>query len=141
MLAAEYAFLKYAAAGLELGVLFAKTDAMDDADQDRGTIVDVNLVLEGHYPYLAGKGEVYVKMPLGLAIAVPSNDLDDEYETGTGWTVGLLFGNRYFFWGGLGCEFELGWQGHGVGGDRKTVGEFESTSHQFQLRLGLIYGF
>jgi hypothetical protein len=140
----QYPVWTYITVGLEFGVLFSKTEAMDRADLDRNTIIDIAPVIEGKYPLLGGRLEPFLKMPFGLSIYVPSDDLKDN-STGIGWNVGLMAGARYFVWRGLAVEAELGWQGHGGSYDFEPQGfpkvEVDFEGHQFQLRFGLLWSF
>jgi hypothetical protein len=139
----QYPIWTYITVGLEFGVLFTKTEAMDRADLDRNTIIDIAPVIEGKYPLLGGRLEPFLKMPFGLSIFVPSDDFKN-LSTGVGWTVGLMAGARYFVWSGLAVEAELGWQGHGGSYDDDAgfeKAEVDFEGHQFQLRFGLLWSF
>ncbi|MBT9560105.1 MAG: hypothetical protein IV100_29020 [Myxococcales bacterium] len=140
----QYPIWTYITVGLEFGVLFTKTEAMDRLDQDRNALIDIAPVIEGKYPLLGGRLEPFLKMPFGLSIYVPSDDLKDV-STGVGWTVGLMAGARYFVWSGLAVEAELGWQGHGGSYDYEAQGfekvEYDYEGHQFQLRFGVLWSF
>ena len=140
----QYPVWTYVTVGLEFGVLFSKTERMDHANLDRNSIIDISPVIEGKYPLLGGRLEPFIKMPFGLSIFVPSDDLK-ENSTGIGWNVGLMAGARYVVWRGLAVEAELGWQGHGGPYDEEREGykkrEADFESHQLQLRFGMLWSF
>lgn len=139
----EVPVIRYLAVGLDFGVLFGETDGMHVADIDRTAILDITPVLKGMVPYQGGRGEVFLKVPVGLSVAIPSRDLEQAtgLETGVGWTAAVLAGTQYFVWDDLALQLELGWQGHGSNADLAFGGDATSTTHQFQLRFGAVWEF
>jgi hypothetical protein len=135
----EYPIMQYFAAGFEFGFLTFETEAMDAANQDRNKVLDFAPVLKPRFQYMGGAGEVFLKVPVGLSIVTPNDDVGSE--TGIGWTAGVLVGTSYFVYSGLALDLEMGWQGHGGTADLKGGGEVDYSTHQFQLRLGAMWEF
>lgn len=136
-----YGLFRYLDIGAQVAFLWYETEAMDDNDQDANTAIDIGALVKPKFPLLGGKLDIYVAVPIGLSIFVPSSDTDDVIKTGVGMHVGVLPGVAYRFWKGLGAFAELGWSFHLGKHDKKGGGDYEYSFSQFALNLGVSYEF
>lgn len=139
----EYPVGRYLVPGLQFGFLSIQSDSGDTLNLDRSTYIDISPAIKGRYQFARNHGEVYVSVPVGLTIGVPSSDVEksQNVETAVGWNAGVLAGANYNVWSRLGIIVELGWQGHGVSHSRTVGGDTMVTVHQFALRTGFLWAF
>jgi hypothetical protein len=143
---AQYEVFRYIDIGLLFGFNWLATEGMDDGNVDANAAIDIDALLKLKYPFMDGRFEIYLAVPIGLTIVVPSDDYEKLFnvkpETGIGMNVSVLPGISYRFWGGLGAFLELGWvfrmAKHGFKG---ADAELEFNVSQFALNFGLTYTF
>ncbi|QDG51027.1 hypothetical protein FIV42_09870 [Persicimonas caeni] len=123
-------------------------EMQDDDDYARDLMFNFDAVAKLRYPFLTAPGELYVGLPVGLSVIVPSEDWEDqdgfEAETGVSWNMGVVGGLNYLLFEQFGLFVEGGWmlQNVALEGDVTTSygtfkGEFEGSFSQFGLTAGV----
>jgi hypothetical protein len=135
--------------GGELHVLWWRTDEMEDVDIDRCTLIDIAVRPMGKYGFANVPLELYLALPIGLTISVPSDEASDAFQridsgdidAGTGINLALLAGLNYHPMPEFGLFVELGWTMHWYVNDLDTARatELESLMNQFALRVGAFW--
>lgn len=158
MLATMGGFLQYEAPVHTNVVLGARgafgaftTEDQDDADWARDMLFNFNALVKLRYPFLSSPGEVYVGVPVGLSLVLPSDDWEDSYryqvetEMGVTWNMAVVGGLNYLMFDQFGLFVEGGWMLQNVAweGDAPTrsggttKAEFEGSFSQFGLTAGV----
>ncbi len=142
----EYKLHKYISVGGLFGVNFWLDENMDAGNLDRNTLLDIDALVRVHYPFLKGKMELYVALPVGLTVSIPSDEVEDGYKaagqelkTGIGANVSLLAGVAYTVWRQLDLFLELGWVLHYAKHDIEANGQtfdHEGLMNQMALNFG-----
>jgi hypothetical protein len=135
----EFEFWSYFHFGLNAHFLWFNGADLDRAEIGRSMFIDIAPFLKPRYPLFGGSGEVYLKVPIGLAIVVPSSDLKDA-STGTGVAAGALLGFGYQLFGTVGLHAEMGWTGHYTTVDVGN-GKVDANLSQFALNFGASLSF
>jgi opacity protein-like surface antigen len=103
----------YFALGGQLAFFAWTTDAMEDGDFDRSTLLDLDIVPQGKVA-VADNIELYASLPLGLTLDFFGEDdiAGAEIGSGFGFNLGLLFGVRVALNDDFGLLGELGYVYH-----------------------------
>jgi hypothetical protein len=106
---ADYVLHQYFSIGGEMRFLWWKVDGISERD----FLWDLVVKPRGRYAFHDLPLEVYGTMPLGLTVA----GLQDPFDGGAGFNIGLLAGVNYFFNEHMGINAEIGWQFHRFNAD------------------------
>jgi hypothetical protein len=128
--------------GGEFRVQWWTTDDADDHNLDRSALLDFNFSLRVGGEVVRGL-TLYGRVPLGLTLGVPSDDLYDAgYRLAAGLDWGILFGLGYDFNDWFGVFLETGYVHHMAWGEYHLgAGEFDASYSmpQFGLHLGVTF--
>lgn len=142
---ARYGLHEYFSLGGEISVLWWRSDDMEDGNIDRCVLLDIAVRPQGQLPLLDGALDLYVAVPLGVAISIPSDEMEDVFDgrldSGAGVALAVLAGLDYRFLPEFGALVELGWAMHWFVNDIDAQGadDVESTMNQFAFRIGVFY--
>lgn len=139
----EAPFHKYLTAGGMLAVLSWNSEARDDNNIDRYTMLDLDGFIKVRIPLSidAMTFEPYLMLPLGLSFNFPGEDDADEVNTGVGWNSGLLLGAILFVSDSIGLNAELGYTVHYVNHEIDLAGpdrDFDLSIGQGAFNLGIV---
>lgn len=149
----DYAASEFFQIGGRLGLNWWQSEELEDADKEgRDILVDIAVVPKVRYR-ISGSGiEIFGAVPVGLAVAVPHEDWEDQANgatidtnPATGWMVGVR--------GGVLLDLEalllfadMGWTRHQFTYDFDFVEsadaslEIEVIKPQFGLSVGMAFG-
>ncbi|MFP4598606.1 MAG: hypothetical protein ACLFVJ_10170, partial [Persicimonas sp.] len=126
-----------------MGAFTAETQ--DDNDWSRDLLFNFNAVPKLRYPFNA-PGEVYVGVPVGMSLIMPSDDWEDEIgvdaEMGINWNMSVVGGFNYLMFGEFGLFGEAGWMLQNVGWDGDDPAgdkvELDASFSQFGINFGVV---
>lgn len=135
----------YFALGGQLSLLSWQSEAGEDADLDRNSLLDLAVVPQGKVAVLDNL-ELYATLPVGLSFDfLGEDDFGNlaEVNTGFGFTFGLMFGARVAITDQLGLLGELGYVYHSFSHSTETaIGDgpdLDVSLGQLSLNLGGYY--
>lgn len=139
----EAPFHEYLTAGALLAVLSWNSDARDDTNVDRYTLLDLDGFIKVRIPLQLGAMafEPYAMLPLGFSFNFPGDDDPDEVGTGVGWNSGLMLGAVLFVSDSIGLNAELGYAVHYVTHEvdlDRTDPDFDLSIGQGAFNLGVV---
>jgi hypothetical protein len=133
----------YFALGGQLALLSWTTDALEDGDADRSTMLDISLVPQVKYAVMDNL-ELYASLPLGLTFDFFGEDeyFNLEVSGGFGFNVALMLGARVALSDGFGLLGELGYSYHSFSHELKeeitdVTADFDISMGQLALNLGV----
>ena len=161
MLGADYAVLRYLVVGGRFQFMSWNVEGLDDFDIGRSFALDIDAVVKGRYPFANDRAEVYLAIPIGISILIPSGDLEDkqmlapwgvnvklDYSTTVNWNMAVLVGIQYLFIPNFGVYLEMGaiirgitLHGEKSANNQKFERDDEGTQSQFGLNIGMTYAF
>ncbi|MDH5674495.1 MAG: hypothetical protein OEZ06_20375 [Myxococcales bacterium] len=150
---------KHFALGGALGFLSWQTNARDNNNLDRSSLLDLSLVPAGVLP--VGRDlELYLSLPLGLTLGFGNEEAAAsaggvtmatvETDPGVGLNLGLMFGLRVPVSGSIGFLGELGFSYHAfsqdvtsritvLGNTTSTTAEVDVSMGQLAMNLGIFF--
>jgi hypothetical protein len=138
---------EYFALGGQVALLSWQTEAGDAANADRNLLLDVSLVPALRYA-IEHDAELYLAIPVGLALDFPGEDSFGvgEVSTGVGLNVAFMAGARFALADGFGLLGELGYAlhafSHEVSGEVAGISaetEFDVSMGQLAINLGVFF--
>jgi opacity protein-like surface antigen len=145
--------------GGRLSYLTYTTDDMEDADYDRGNVVNLDAAPKARYPLQASSAELYATIPIGITVSPVPDEVEDvrsaqvrrvnprsstEYNTGVTWNVSILGGASYKFGQRFGAFVEGGWYNQNIKWKVEVSdeeGDETGSFSQFGLMAGLMASF
>jgi len=152
-LRAEYPLGRYVQLGFATTFNWWALEVQDNNNIDRNLYVDLAPSLKLRAPFMGGRGEVFVDVPIGLTIAKLSKEsanalltgTNSKAETGVGWNAGIMAGASIRVHGRFSIQARLGWQGRGgsipIASQQAQSKDLEYSLHQLALNFGAFYTF
>lgn len=138
---------RYFALGGLLALRSWSSDAYSDADLDRNLLLDIDVVPMGRLPLGDGGIELYLAVPIGLALDFWGEDgisvgaggnavVTTDVNTGIGFALAVLVGARFQVAGGFGLFAELGYQLHSFSHEAQATSPLGTVDQDFDFALG-----
>lgn len=134
--------------GAEMAFQWWKGELQDNANFDANMAMDISVLIKGRIPFASERAEVYLVVPFGYSLNVPSDDVQKKsqfqsIETGHGFNYGIRAGAGYRVWRGLWLNLEMGWGGRKSNHSFKNfpTTETDFTMNQMVFRFGSAWEF